>query len=51
MLFVEERALSALLASCSNLDADPERLARFECEAQVLAPPHHPPIAQIHRQE
>ena len=28
--------------------ADPDRLARFQREAQVLASLHHPNIAQIH---
>ena len=31
----------------SSVDADPERLARFEREAQVLASLNHPNIAQI----
>ncbi len=32
----------------SALAADPERLARFQLEAEVLASLNHPNIAQIH---
>ena len=32
----------------SSLAADPERLARFQREAEVLARLNHPNIAQIH---
>ena len=41
-------ALKILPASFTN---DPERVARFRREAQVLALLNHPHIAQIHRLE
>ena len=41
-------AIKVLLPAVAN---DPERLARFSREAQVLASLNHPNIAQIHRLE
>ena len=40
-----EVAIKVLLPAVAN---DPERLARFEREAQVLASLNHPHIAHIH---
>ena len=39
---------AAIKALPDDVAADPERLARFECEAKVLASLHHPNIAGIY---